>query len=102
MIHDLKIEPKWFGDVLSGRKKFEVRLNDREFAVGDVLHLMEYHKEDNSFGMDDMFNVIYVFDNNEFLKDGYVILGIEPVNELETLHKYVDWCAKNTEVQDNG
>lgn len=32
MIHELKIEPKHFTDVVGGRKPFEVRLNDRDFT----------------------------------------------------------------------
>lgn len=40
--HDLKILPEYFGDVVSQRKQFEIRRNDREFHEGDVLRLMEW------------------------------------------------------------
>lgn len=29
--HELKIAPRWFNDVQSGRKNFEIRRNDRDF-----------------------------------------------------------------------
>ena len=35
MIHQLKIESKYFEDIASGKKTFEVRNNDRNFIVGD-------------------------------------------------------------------
>ena len=42
MIHQLKIIPDHFHDVISGRKTFEVRRNDRDFHAGDLLALNEY------------------------------------------------------------
>lgn len=44
MIHELKTMPIFFEAVWSGRKTFEVRENDRDFAVGDTLRLWEYDK----------------------------------------------------------
>lgn len=37
--HELKTDPEVFDDVASGKKKFEIRLNDRRFMVGDYLRL---------------------------------------------------------------
>jgi hypothetical protein len=39
--HTLKTDPEVFQAVLSGAKTFEVRLNDRGYAVGDALFLRE-------------------------------------------------------------
>ena len=44
MTHELKILPQWFADVNSGKKNFEIRRNDRDFKVGDLLCLKEYEK----------------------------------------------------------
>jgi uncharacterized protein DUF3850 len=41
-IHELKSWPKFFEKVISGEKTFEIRLNDRDFHVGDFLYLREY------------------------------------------------------------
>ena len=43
--HDLKIEKKYFNDVIAERKKFEVRKNDRNYQVNDILSLNEYDKD---------------------------------------------------------
>jgi len=39
--HTLKTDPAVFADVLIGAKTFEIRFNDRDFRVGDVLRLLE-------------------------------------------------------------
>ena len=40
--HDLKISPKYYRDIESNGKRFEVRFNDRDFKVGDTLNLWEW------------------------------------------------------------
>lgn len=49
-LHDLKVLPEYYKDIASGRKSFEARKNDRDFEVGDILRLREYHPG-NEFGM---------------------------------------------------
>ncbi|WP_212746597.1 DUF3850 domain-containing protein [Lactococcus raffinolactis] len=38
-IHELKLDTEFFDDVKLGKKNFEIRKNDRNFEVGDTLHL---------------------------------------------------------------
>lgn len=44
-IHELKTLQPFFGDVRCDAKSFEVRKNDREFEVGDILILREWDGE---------------------------------------------------------
>lgn len=44
MIHAIKIQPPYFDDVISGKKTFEIRLNDREYQEGDYLALNEWEQ----------------------------------------------------------
>lgn len=41
-IHELKTWPEFFNQTRNGRKKFELRQNDRDFKVGDELLLKEW------------------------------------------------------------
>lgn len=39
--HDLKTETKYYQAVESGIKKFELRKNDRNYKIGDIIYLHE-------------------------------------------------------------
>jgi hypothetical protein len=48
--HALKTWPGFFDDVMSGKKNFEVRKNDRNYQEGDVLRLEEWMPENEGPG----------------------------------------------------
>lgn len=83
-VHNLKIAPTYFQDVVSGKKKFEVRENDRGFLLGDILRLKEYDLENKRYtGQEVIVEIIYLLENFDGLKENYVVLGIS------------DWKAVN-------
>lgn len=45
MMHELKCWPGPFQEIWDQRKRFEVRKNDRNFKVGELLHLREWGPE---------------------------------------------------------
>jgi hypothetical protein len=49
MIHRLKTWPGYYWAVVSGKKTFEVRKNDRLFNKGDILILQEYEPGDKAY-----------------------------------------------------
>ena len=76
-IHDLKIDPEYFNAVRFGRKTFEVRKNDRNYEVGDCINLQEYDRNSDLYtGRTLNVQINYILDNQEFLREGYVVLGI--------------------------
>lgn len=75
MIHELKTAPKYFEDVASEQKTFEVRKNDRPFAVGDYLALNEFDAGYTGHCM--LVQITYILDNESYCKEGYCILGIK-------------------------
>lgn len=80
MEHELKTYPKYFENVISGRKKFEVRKNDRNFCVGDMLILKEWDNIIYS-GREVKTEVIYMLDDKFIgIQPGYVVMGIELKN----------------------
>ena len=79
MIHALKQHPKHFADVISGKKLFEVRKNDRDYKVGDLLALNEYDPETKSYtGNSCIVYVDYILNDPEYCKEGYVVMSIKP------------------------
>ena len=49
MHHDLKLFTKYFQAVVDGRKRSEVRYNDRNYQVGDTITLREGQPGLNGF-----------------------------------------------------
>lgn len=76
MVHELKIAPNYFEKVFSKEKSFEVRYDDRNFQVGDILKLMEY--VDGSYtGRFVYTKVTYILREFEGLQPNFVVFSIE-------------------------
>ena len=77
-IHDLKILPRYFDLVKRGIKNFEVRKNDRDFEVGDMLELLEWDDKEHKYtGRNERRKIIYILNDIDYCKEGYVILGLD-------------------------
>lgn len=74
--HELKIKSKYFMDVVKGIKKAEIRYNDRNYKVGDILKLHEIDEHGNRTGNQCGVIVSHILDDAEYLRDGYVMLSI--------------------------
>lgn len=77
MEHRLKIMPEFFQAVTDGRKTFELRKDDRGFAVGDGLVLSEWNGSDFT-GREFRCVIDYILKDYDGLCPGYAILGIVP------------------------
>lgn len=86
MIHKLKIETQYFKQVISGEKTFEIRFNDRNYAVGDLLFLREYFSETGRFSGSVAFvSVTSICDDIRFVKPGYVVMSIKVFSKAVTV-----------------
>lgn len=80
-VHELKILPWWFEDVATGEKQFEIRRNDRNFRVGDILFLREYNRGKYTGRSCRVFiKYIYQGDGTFGLNSDFCILGIVGVH----------------------
>ena len=77
MLHALKTLPQYFEVSAAGIKNFEVRRNDRPYAPGDYVALNEWNKEGYT-GRFTLHKIIYILEDPQYCKEGYVILGLEP------------------------
>lgn len=80
-IHELKIYPTYYKAVSNGEKTFELRKNDRDYQVGDILNLKEW--DGNKYtGHSMMRRISYIYsgNGNYGLSEGYCILGIKKVH----------------------
>lgn len=87
--HELKLDIKYFDDVKSGKKNFEIRKNDRDFQAGDILELKAW---DSSLGQ-------YAFKEKEEKWHSYgrladrikaKILNIVPADEYNNFQESVN------------
>lgn len=77
MIHELKIYNEYFEDVLTGVKSFEIRKNDRNFNVGDLLALNEFDGVTYT-GRCCLVSVDYIMNNPDYVKENMVVMSIKP------------------------
>ena len=73
-VHELKCVQPFFDDIEAGRKTFEIRRNDRDFQIGDVLLLIEHPLQRNKGPRIFAAEVVYMTDFEQ--KPGYVVMGI--------------------------
>ncbi|MBO5449405.1 MAG: DUF3850 domain-containing protein [Ruminococcus sp.] len=92
--HKLKLNIEFCDDVLSGKKNFEVRENDRGFQTGDLIKFIPtdgtYYVDSDGRETqhahhpisDKTYKIKYIL-SGWGLKKGYVALAIEAVRENE-------------------
>lgn len=78
MKHDLKCWPLPFDAVRRRVKTFELRVNDRDYKVGDVLHLREWSPVSKRYsGKYEDRTVTFILDEQQFgLKPGVIAMAI--------------------------
>lgn len=88
-IHTLKIEDKYYSEIIDKNKRCEIRRNDRNYQVGEYIHFVDTlgheFKADVKQGeyrtdLDKLFIITHVLKYEEGMNDDYVALSIEPVH----------------------
>ena len=80
-MHILKTINPYFNDVSNGLKDFEIRINDRNFKVGDTIKLVEYEPYNTSINPRYLIKKIkYILNGGMYgLEANYVIIGMENI-----------------------
>lgn len=80
--HELKCWPDYFLPITQGRKRFEIRRNDRGFQTGDYLWLREWSPFERLYtGAGMVFKVTYMLRSDDCLglAPDFVALSIAPI-----------------------
>lgn len=85
----LKTLPQYYKRVKSGEKKFEVRLNDRDFQVNDIYYLRYFNpnneKDLRPYNIPIL--ITYVFTGGKYgLSDEYCVFGFKKL-KIKDLRK---------------
>lgn len=93
--HELKIFPEFFSAVCTGVKRAELRKNDRDYRVGDTLHLMETprgscHRTGEFINV----KITHIADVGEWMP-GYVLLSVELQEHRKADSEPVAYIFKN-------
>lgn len=79
-LHELKTVNPYFKDIWNMKKAFDVRKKAGNFKVGDKLVLLEYDSKFKVYSNRYVTaSIVYILDNPDFCKEGYVILQLSPI-----------------------
>ena len=83
-LHELKIKHEYLVEIVLGNKTFELRKNDRDYQVGDLIRFIDIKQDskgdcDIYIDKDTLYRITYVLkDVPEYgLDKDYCILGIK-------------------------
>lgn len=83
-LHVLKIKNEYLVEIFCGRKTFELRRDDRDYKVGDLIHFVDINGDEvdtKEFNKGNLYEITYILRNvPEYgLQDGFAILSINQV-----------------------
>ena len=78
--HKMRLTVRYFDAVCNGSKSFELRKNDREYKVGDILEMEEYGGGGVGTGRAVKAVITYILEGYTGLEDGYCILSIKIIS----------------------
>ena len=92
-LHELKILHEYLIDVSIGKKTFELRKNDRDYQVGDLIRFIDVQEDDSTsksqiepnIDENTLYRITYVLKDVEKygLDKDYCILAIKKLNIKE-------------------
>lgn len=81
--HELKLSTEFFPDVATKVKTFEIRKNDRNYQVGDILELREWELVGHFYTGRKVFaEVVYMTDYAQV--DNYVVMAINVIERYQS------------------
>lgn len=76
--HSLKTWPQYFQKIIDKKKTAELRFNDRNYQIGDLLFLQEYDNEKKEYtGREIYVKITDITEGTNHLFKGNVMLSFE-------------------------
>ena len=77
-LHELKIKEEYLEDIKSGKKTFELRKNDRNYQVGDLIHFVQVNGKEYSSYSRNLYRIVYILQDvaQYGLDKDYCVLSI--------------------------
>lgn len=95
-IHDLKVWPEQYEPLASDDKPFEIRRDDRGYAVGDTLRLREWDHAAGYSGRETIRGVSFILRGGQFgLAEGFVAMGLARVQADPERPRPIETAPKN-------
>ncbi len=80
--HEVKILTQFYNRVFTEQKTFEIRKNDRDYQVGDILLMREFDPEKREYiNHSQPISARIVYMSAFEQKEGFVVLGIKYIPE---------------------
>lgn len=79
MIHEIKIHEKYADRIITGEKTFEVRINDRDYQVGDLIRFRQVLTDHGSIPhaiTHNVYAITYMLQSIAGIEPGYCVFGI--------------------------
>lgn len=81
--HNLKILPEYFEAVARNEKTFEIRNNDRDYEVGDLVYLHEWNGTQYT-GRYFVTTITYILEGGHFgLDENYCVFSIKLIGDIK-------------------
>lgn len=76
-IHEIKVSSDYFYSIVSGDKKATVRVNDRDYKVGELLLKNEVDKNDRFTGNSILLEITHILKDEKFLPSPLVMMSFD-------------------------
>jgi hypothetical protein len=100
MIHEIKIKRCYFEQVVSGKKSYEIRRDDRPYCVGDYLGLNEFSEDGTYTGRWILVSIDAINEYPEYVSAGYLVLSISPYAPKYIAHFNAVMIMRGAEADD--
>jgi hypothetical protein len=93
--HELKCWPEYFQPLIDGVKTFELRLNDRNYQIGDVLSQREWDPATHQYtGRACVCEVLYILEGTSHLAPGYCAMGVRVLGDKKGIDRPARWRGR--------